>query len=106
MIYNHSCILLYFVCSYQLTVQLALIGLMEYLLHLTKLYPDMMYVHQDSGLINVAYFKFNIDDAKGRGASGEYNDINTNTNTFKVSFIFFIFCPKVNWMVTDPFHSG
>lgn len=25
-----------------------------------------MYVHQDSGLINVAYFKFNIDDAKGR----------------------------------------
>ncbi|XP_068243023.1 transformation/transcription domain-associated protein isoform X3 [Palaemon carinicauda] len=48
-----------------LTVQLALIGLMEYLLHLTKLYPDMMYVHQDSGLINVAYFKFNIDDAKG-----------------------------------------
>ncbi|XP_063882780.1 transformation/transcription domain-associated protein-like isoform X6 [Scylla paramamosain] len=48
-----------------LTVQLALIGLMEYLLHLTKLYPDMMYVHQDSGLINVAYFKFSIDDAKG-----------------------------------------
>lgn len=48
-----------------LTVQLALIGLMEYLLHLTKLYPDMMYIHQDSGLINVAYFKFNIDDAKG-----------------------------------------
>ncbi|KAK3867130.1 hypothetical protein Pcinc_027378 [Petrolisthes cinctipes] len=48
-----------------LTVQVALIGLMEYLLHLTKLYPDMMYVHQDSGLINVAYFKFNIDDAKG-----------------------------------------
>lgn len=38
---------------------------MEYLLHLTKLYPDMMYIHQDSGLINVAYFKFNIDDAKG-----------------------------------------
>lgn len=39
---------------------------MEYLLHLTKLYPDMMYIHQDSGLINVAYFKFNIDDAKGK----------------------------------------
>ncbi|XP_045594313.1 transformation/transcription domain-associated protein isoform X4 [Procambarus clarkii] len=48
-----------------LTVQLALIGLMEYLLHLTKLYPDMMYVHQDSGLINIAYFKFGMDDAKG-----------------------------------------
>lgn len=25
----------------------------------------MMYIHQDSGLINVAYFKFDIDDAKG-----------------------------------------
>ena len=40
-------------------------GLMEYLLHLTRLYPDMMYIHQDSGLVNVAYFKFNVDDAKG-----------------------------------------
>lgn len=38
---------------------------MEYLLHLTRLYPDMMYIHQDSGLVNVAYFKFNVDDAKG-----------------------------------------
>ena len=56
-------------CLFQLTVQLALIGLMEYLLHLTKLYPDMMYVHQDSGLINVAYFKFSIDDAKGTVSS-------------------------------------
>lgn len=25
----------------------------------------MMYVHQDSGLINVAYFKFDVDDTSG-----------------------------------------
>lgn len=25
----------------------------------------MMYVHQDSGLINVAYFKFNVNDTSG-----------------------------------------
>ncbi|KAB7505950.1 Transformation/transcription domain-associated protein [Armadillidium nasatum] len=48
-----------------LTIQLALVCLMEYSLHLTRLYPDMMYIHQDSGLVNVSYFKFNIDDGKG-----------------------------------------
>lgn len=25
----------------------------------------MMYVHQDSGLINIAYFKFDVDDTSG-----------------------------------------
>ena len=38
---------------------------MEYALHLTRLFPDMMYIHQDSGLVNVAYFRFNMDDRKG-----------------------------------------
>lgn len=47
------------------TVQLGVLGLMEYVLHLTRLFPDMLYLHQDSGLINVAYFKFNMDDSKG-----------------------------------------
>ncbi|KAA0197800.1 hypothetical protein HAZT_HAZT001767 [Hyalella azteca] len=47
------------------TVQLGVLGLMEYVLHLTRLYPDMLYLHRDSGLINVAYFKFNVDDSKG-----------------------------------------
>lgn len=47
------------------TVQLGVLGLMEYVLHLTRLYPEMLYLHQDSGLINVAYFKFNMDDTKG-----------------------------------------
>ncbi|XP_028982080.1 transformation/transcription domain-associated protein [Diachasma alloeum] len=47
------------------TLQLSLACFAEYVLHLTRLNPDMMYVHQDSGLINVAYFKFDIDDTSG-----------------------------------------
>lgn len=37
----------------------------EYVLHLTRLNPDMMYIHQDSGLLNASYFKFDVDDKKG-----------------------------------------
>lgn len=57
-----------FSCSYfcfQFTLQLSLTCFAEYVLHLTRLNPDMMYVHQDSGLINIAYFKFDIDDISG-----------------------------------------
>ncbi|XP_046961593.1 transcription-associated protein 1 isoform X1 [Vanessa cardui] len=48
-----------------LTLQLALAAFAEYVLHLTRLNPDMLYVHHDSGLLNVAYFKFDVDDATG-----------------------------------------
>ncbi|XP_043599030.1 transformation/transcription domain-associated protein isoform X1 [Bombus pyrosoma] len=47
------------------TLQLSLTCFAEYVLHLTRLNPDMMYVHQDSGLINIAYFKFDVDDTSG-----------------------------------------
>ncbi|XP_058799221.1 transformation/transcription domain-associated protein [Phymastichus coffea] len=47
------------------TLQLSLACFAEYVLHLTRLNPDMMYVHQDSGLINIAYFKFDVDDTTG-----------------------------------------
>ncbi|XP_071454988.1 transformation/transcription domain-associated protein [Hetaerina americana] len=47
------------------TLQLALVAFVEYVLHLTRLNPDMMYIHQDSGLINVSYFKFDVDDGTG-----------------------------------------
>ncbi|XP_065334181.1 transformation/transcription domain-associated protein isoform X2 [Cloeon dipterum] len=47
------------------TGQLALAGLMEYVLHLTRLNPDMIYIHQDTGLINVAYYRFDLDDNTG-----------------------------------------
>lgn len=51
--------------GFQFTVQLALEGLAEYVLHLTRLNPDMMYVHKDSGYISVSYFKFDIDEQTG-----------------------------------------
>lgn len=49
----------------QFTLQLALASLAEYVLHTTRLNPDMIYIHQDSGLMNVAYFKFDVDDLTG-----------------------------------------
>ncbi|KAI1279601.1 Transformation/transcription domain-associated protein [Halotydeus destructor] len=49
----------------QFTLQLALTSLAEYVLHMTRLNPDMIYIHQDSGLINISYFKFDIDDLTG-----------------------------------------
>ena len=54
---------------FQLTIQLALAGFSEFVLHLTRLNPDMMYLHQDSGFLSVAYFKFDIDEQSGE-ASG------------------------------------
>ena len=52
-------------CIIQLTTQLALAGLAEFFLHLTRMNPDMMYLHQDSGFLNISYFKFDIDDQGG-----------------------------------------
>jgi transformation/transcription domain-associated protein len=47
------------------TLQLSLNCLVEYAFHFTRLNADMMYLHQDSGLINVSYFKFDVDDVTG-----------------------------------------
>ena len=47
------------------TLQMALVNLAEYVLHLTRLNADMVYIHQDSGLLSVAYFKFDVDDISG-----------------------------------------
>ncbi|XP_049825027.1 transcription-associated protein 1 isoform X2 [Aethina tumida] len=46
------------------TLQLALACFAEYVLHLTRLNPDMMYLHQDSGMMNISYFKFDVDDGE------------------------------------------
>ena len=35
------------------------------MLHLSRLNPDIHYIHQDSGLVNIAYFKFDVDDVSG-----------------------------------------
>lgn len=49
----------------QFTLQMSLACLCEYALHLTRLNADMMYIHQDSGLINISYYKFDVDNATG-----------------------------------------
>lgn len=51
------------------TLQLALWSTVEYAFHLTRLNPEQMYVHQDSGLINVSYYKFDLDDSNGEMSS-------------------------------------
>lgn len=56
----------FFFYYFQFTLQLALACFVEYVLHLTRLNPDMMYLHQDSGLINISYFKFDVDDSTGK----------------------------------------
>ena len=52
-------------CLWQLTIQLALMGFAEFVLHLTRMNPDMIYLHQDCGYVNISYFKFDIDDQSG-----------------------------------------
>ncbi|KAK6165821.1 hypothetical protein SNE40_022660 [Patella caerulea] len=48
-----------------LTIQLALMGFAEFILYLSRMNPDMMYLHQDCGFLNISYFKFDIDDQTG-----------------------------------------
>lgn len=62
-------ILQFYLCSVvlfvQLTIQLALMGFAEYVLHLTRMNPDQMYLHQDCGFLSIAYFKFYVDESSG-----------------------------------------
>jgi len=48
-----------------MTSQMALLGLLEFCLHLTRMKPDMLHVAQDSGLLNVSYFKFDLHEVTG-----------------------------------------
>ncbi|XP_048465653.1 transformation/transcription domain-associated protein [Rhincodon typus] len=47
------------------TIQLALIGFAEFVLHLNRLNPEMLQIAQDTGKLNVAYFRFDINDNSG-----------------------------------------
>ncbi|KAM4023906.1 transformation/transcription domain-associated protein [Anomaloglossus baeobatrachus] len=47
------------------TIQLALIGFAEFVFHLNRLNPEMLQIAQDTGKLNVAYFRFDINDANG-----------------------------------------
>lgn len=48
------------------TLQVSLAAFAEHVLRLSRLNPDTMYIHQDSGLINISYFKFDVDDSSGQ----------------------------------------
>ncbi|ESP00831.1 hypothetical protein LOTGIDRAFT_140419, partial [Lottia gigantea] len=48
-----------------MTIQLALMGFSEFILYLSRMNPDMMYLHQDCGFLNISYFKFDLDDHTG-----------------------------------------
>ena len=49
----------------KLTQQIALAGFVEFVLHLTRLGPEMINIAKDSGNITFNNFRFDIDDAKG-----------------------------------------
>lgn len=55
----------YWVFRSQLTYQLALACFSEFCFHLTRLMPENLYIHQDSGQINVSFFKFDLEDCNG-----------------------------------------
>ncbi|XP_071811547.1 transformation/transcription domain-associated protein-like isoform X3 [Apostichopus japonicus] len=55
----------YFAFRKVFTSQLALLGLAEFILHLTRLNPEILQVERNSGLLSVFYFKFDIDDTTG-----------------------------------------
>ena len=50
----------------QLSIQLALSGFAEFILHLTRLGPEMLQIAQDSGRLTVSYSRFEVDDTKGK----------------------------------------
>lgn len=58
----------YWVFRSQFTYQLAMACLCEYAFLLTSLTPDSMYVHQDTGSINVSFYKFDQSEiSEGQG---------------------------------------
>jgi transformation/transcription domain-associated protein len=50
---------------FQITIHLAVWGFAEFAFCLTRMNPDMVYLHLDSGFLNVSYYKFDTDDVTG-----------------------------------------
>ncbi|XP_072179557.1 transformation/transcription domain-associated protein-like [Diadema setosum] len=55
----------YFAFRKMMTGQLALLGLAEFVLHLTRLNPEIIQIERNSGLLSVFYLRFDIDDTSG-----------------------------------------
>ena len=51
---------------FQFTTQLTLLQFAEFTLHLSRLSPEMLQIIRESGRLNVGYYKFEIDDNKGK----------------------------------------
>lgn len=49
----------------KLSQQIALAGFIEFVLHLTRLGPEMINIAKDCGNVTFNYFRFDIDDSKG-----------------------------------------
>lgn len=49
----------------QFTLQLGLANFCEFAFHLVRLNPDMMYIHRDSGLLNVGFYQFDLIEESG-----------------------------------------
>ena len=45
---------------------MALSGFAEFILHLTRLGPEMLQIAQDSGRLTISYSRFEVDDTKGK----------------------------------------
>jgi len=54
----------------QFTLQLGLADFSEFAFHLNRLNPDMMYIHRDSGLANISYFRFDLSEDSGMASIG------------------------------------
>jgi len=50
---------------FQFILNVCLSCFAEYAFHFTRLNPEMMYLHKDTGMVNVSYYKFDIDDETG-----------------------------------------
>lgn len=46
--------------------QLAIAGVCEYAFNLTRLNPDMMFIHRDTGLMNISYFRIDLKEEEGK----------------------------------------
>ncbi|XP_030846194.1 transformation/transcription domain-associated protein [Strongylocentrotus purpuratus] len=55
----------YFAFRKMMCGQLALLGLAEFVLHLTRLNPEIIQIERNSGLLSVFYFRFDLDETSG-----------------------------------------
>jgi len=82
------------------TLQLCLSGFAEYAFHLTRLNPEMMYLHQDSGMINISYFKFDVDDVTGELESNRPVPFRLTPNIAEFITTFGVNGPVVSSMIS------